>query len=127
MWGGKIDLRHAYFHLELSPELRFLHSHAIRRRPLGVPGCSFWAKHLAPIVHDFHESLQQKMENTRHFVLHLPGRHFGPRHHSQSSGQKPAGYAERFVRGWNAGKKGLIFAPSSARSTPFRVPLGLKE
>ena len=127
LWAGKIDLKHAYFHIGLAPALRkFVHM-AVGDQIWEFQAACFGLNVLPELFMKVMKTFQKKVAATGHNVLHLPRRHFGPRDHCQP-GCPPSGHNDgRFGSQRNANKSRQIDSVSNTKRHPFGIHVGLKE
>ena len=80
MWAGKIDLKHAYFHLGLADQLKEYMRLQVGEHIFQFNAAAFGLSPLPQMWMQVMKVFQKKLEKTGHPMFHLPGRYFGREH-----------------------------------------------
>ena len=123
MWATKVDLKNAYFHLQLSEAIKpYIRMKIGKKIPNG--GGLFWVKHPPLSLDGSNECVSQKMEKTRSKGFCLPGRHFVGFQVKNFGRKANIHFDERFGRKWDDNKFQKVHHRSKPASRTPRVLLG---
>ena len=75
MWAAKIDLKHAYFHLQLAERLKPYMCIQVEQKVFQFQAACFGLSTLPQQWQSVMKVFLKKVEKTRHFDLGVPGRH----------------------------------------------------
>ena len=119
MWGAKVDLKHAYFHISLEKSLRPFVRMQVGEKLWEFQSACFGLNVLPQLFMMVMKTFQKKVGCKRIVDIHLPGRHSFIGHHKKSGAETFRHNAAGFKRQWHANKFFKIKAATQSKYSPF--------